>query len=233
MNQISKNRYMTGMQQGGTNGCMVMRAPVGAGNRQAGQHSQCVESLLLPLPGIKIAVPSTPYDAKGMLKYSIRGNDPVVFLEHKKLYGVKGPVPEEDYVVPLGSADVKRTGTDLTIVATQSMVNKSLNVAAEMEKEGISIEVVDPRSIKPLDMKTILESVRKTKRVVLVNEAPETGNAMAEIGLRIVENAFADLKAAPVRVCGPDTPVPFSPAIEDLWIRSEKDISEGVRKALK
>jgi pyruvate/2-oxoglutarate/acetoin dehydrogenase E1 component len=230
-NQISKNRYMTGMQQGGQAACLVVRAPNGAGYRAAGQHSQCMEQYFMPIPGLKIAVPSTPYDTKGLLKYAIRGNDPVLFLEHKLLYSVKGPVPEGDYTIPFASADIKREGSDVTVIATQMMVHKSLAAAAQMEKDGISVEVVDPRSLKPLDMKTIMASVRKTKRVVLVNEAPSTGNVMAEIGLRIVEQGFDFLEAPPIRVCGPDTPIPFSPVLEDKWIRGEADIIAGIKAA--
>ena len=232
-NQISKNRYMTGMQEGGTDACMVLRAPNGAGVRAAGQHSQCMEQYLMPIPGIKIAVPTTPYDAKGMMKYALRGNDPVVFLEHKMLYNLTGEVPEGDYVVPLGLADVKKEGSDVTVIATQMMLVKAIEAAKELEKEGISVEVIDPRSVKPLDMDTIMASVEKTKRVVLVNEAPTTGNVMTEIGQLITEQAFDILQAPPVRVCGPDTTIPFSPALEDKWIRNKDHIIEGIKKALK
>jgi len=231
-NQASKNRYMTGMQEGGQAAGLVVRAPNGAGFRAAGQHSQCMEQYFMPIPGIKIAIPSTPADTKGLLKYAIRGNDPVIFLEHKLLYSIKGPVPEGDYVIPFGSADIKREGTDVTVIATQMMVHKSLAAAEKLAKDGISVEVVDPRSLKPLDMKTIMASVKKTKRVVLVNEAPKTGNAMTEIGLRIAEQGFDFLEAPPIRVCAPDTPIPFSPVLEDKWIRSEADIIAGIKKAL-
>jgi pyruvate dehydrogenase E1 component beta subunit len=231
-NQISKNRYMTGMQEGGKDACMVLRAPNGAGTRAAGQHSQCMEAYAMPITGLKIAIPSTPYDAKGMLKYALRGNDPVLFLEHKILYSMKGHVPKEDYVVPLGSADIKREGKDVTVIATQVMVHKALAAAEKLAKEGISVEVIDPRSLKPLDMKTIAASVKKTHRVVLVNEAPETGNVMSEIGQRIMEQCFDYLEAPALRVCGPDTSIPFSPVLEDLWIRNENHIIEGIRKVL-
>jgi pyruvate/2-oxoglutarate/acetoin dehydrogenase E1 component len=231
-NQAPKNRYMTGMQEGGKIAGFVLRAPNGAGFRSAAQHSQCVEQFMMPVVGLKIAIPSTAADYKGMLKYAIRGNDPVIFLEHKSLYGMTGPVPDGDHLVPFASADIKREGNDVTVVATQMMVHKSLAAAETLAKEGINIEVVDPRSLKPLDMKTILASVKKTKHLVLVNEAPKTANALTEIGLRVVEEAFDYLEAPPVRVCGPDTPIPFSPVLEDAWIRSEADIIEGVRKAL-
>lgn len=231
-NQISKNRFMTGMQEGGKAACMVLRTPSGAGMRAAGQHSQCAEGILMHIPGLKVAVPSTPYDAKGMMKYALRGNDPVVFLEHRMQYYKKGPVPEEEYLVPFGSADVKREGADVTVVATQIMVDKSLKAAQKLEAEGISVEVVDPRSLKPLDMKTIGVSVRKTGRLVLVNESYTTGNALNEIAVRIFEDDFECLKAPVVRVCAPDMPVPFSPVLEDMWIRTVDDIIGGIRKVL-
>lgn len=233
LNQVSKNRYMTGMQEGGKDACMVLRTPTGTGLRAAAQHSQCMEQFLIPIPGLKIVAPSTPYDAKGLLKAALRGNDPVVFLEHKMLYYTPGPVPEEDYIIPLGQADVKREGTDVTVIASQQMVNRSLAAAETLAKEGIQIEVVDPRCFNPLDMDTILKSVHKTKRVVLVNEASGTGNAVNEIYVRIMDEAFSELKAAPVKVCGPDTPIPFAPQLEDMWTRDENDIIEGIRKALK
>lgn len=231
-NQAPKNRYMTGMQEGGQNCGFVLRAPAGAGTRSGAQHSQCIEQWLMPTVGLKIAIPSTPYDYKGMLKYAIRGNDPVVFIEHKNLYGMKGPVPEEEYLIPFASADVKREGSDVTIVATQVMVHKALKAAKSLEKEGISAEVIDPRSLKPLDIGTILTSVKKTKRLVVVNEAPKTGNALAEIALQIVEGAFDYLEAPPVRVCAPDTPIPFSPPLEDEWIPNEAKIIAGVKATL-
>lgn len=232
LNQITKSRYMSGMQPEGNECCVVLRLPNGAGVTAAAQHSQCVEALLMNIPGLKIAIPSTPADFKGMLKYAIRGKDPVVFFEHKLLYGIKGEVPDEDYVIPFCSADVKREGNDVTVIATQVMVHKSLKAAEKLAKEGISIEVVDPRCLKPLDTKTIIDSVKKTGRVVLVNEAPVFGNALAEVGLQIAELALEDLKSAPVRVCGPNRPIPFSPVLEKQWIVDEDKIIEGIRKTL-
>lgn len=232
VNQSSKNRYMTGMQKGGKNGGLVVRAPNGAGFRSAAQHSQCMEAYFMHIPGLKIAIPSTAYDTKGMLKYAIKGNDPVLFLEHKSLYTIKGEVPEEEYTVPFASADIKREGSDVTIVATQFMVHKALNAAEKLSEEGIEVEIIDPRSLKPLDMDTIIDSVKKTHRLVLVNEAPKTANALVEIGFQVVENALEHLEAAPVRVCAPDTPIPFSPALEDIWLRDEDDIIAGVKKAM-
>jgi pyruvate dehydrogenase E1 component beta subunit len=232
LNQISKSRYMGGMQPEGNECCVVLRLPSGAGVTAAAQHSQCIEALLMNIPGLKIAIPSTPADYKGMLKYAIRGKDPVAFFEHKLLYGTKGEVPDEDFVIPLGLADVKREGKDVTVIATQLMVLKSLAAAEKLAKEGISVEVIDPRSLKPLDTKTIVDSVKKTGRVVLVSEAPEFGNALTEVGLQISELALGDLKAAPVRVCGPNRPIPFSPVLEKQWLVNEEDIIEGIRKVL-
>lgn len=232
LNQISKSRYMAGMQEGGQDCCVVVRLPNGAGVGAAAQHSQCLEALLMNIPGLKIAIPSTPADYKGMLKYALRGKDPVAFFEHKLAYGIKGEVPEEEHLVPLGSADVKREGRDVTVVATQIMVQKSLNAAEKLASEGISVEVVDPRSLKPLDTETIINSVVKTGRVVLVNEAPEFGNALTEIGLKIAELALEDLKAPPVRVCGPNRPIPFSPPLEKKWIVDENRIMAGIKKVM-
>lgn len=236
MNQITSNRYMTGMQEGGQDGCMVLRAPGGAGVRAGAQHSQSVQQYLMPIVGLKIAIPATPADAYGMMKYCLRNNnDPVVFIEHKMLYGVKGEVPDasEDYLLPLGKADVKCEGTDVTVIATSSMVDKAVNAAKTLEKDGISVEVVDPRSLRPLDVDTLAASVKKTGRLVLVDEAPETGNAMTEVARRIQDAAFADLKKAPIYVCAPDTPIPFAPQLEDEWIVDEKNIIDGINKAMK
>jgi pyruvate dehydrogenase E1 component beta subunit len=233
LNQISKSRYMGGMQEEGKECCVVARLPNGAGVSAAAQHSQCTEALLMNIPGLKIVMPSTPADYKGMLKYAIRGRDPVAFFEHKLLYGVKGEVPEGDYVIPFGKADVKREGKDVTVIATQVMVHKSLAAAAKLEAEGISVEVVDPRSLKPLDIDTILASVKKTGRLLLVNEAPEFGNALTEIGMQISEKALCYLKAAPVRVCGPNRPIPFSPVLEKQWIVGEDDIIAAIKRVIK
>jgi pyruvate dehydrogenase E1 component beta subunit len=232
LNQITKSRYMGGMQPEGNECGLVLRIPNGAGITAAAQHSQCTEALLMNIPGLKIAIPSTPYDYKGMLKYAIRGKDPVVFFEHKLLYGTKGPVPEEDYVVPFASADIKREGTDVTIIATQIMVHKALAAAEKLAAENISVEVLDPRSLKPLDTDTIIASVKKTGRVILVNEAPVFGNALTEVGLQIAELAFKELKTAPLRVCGPNRPIPFAPVLEKQWLVNEEDIIAGVKKVL-
>jgi pyruvate dehydrogenase E1 component beta subunit len=234
-NQVSKARYMTGWQKGGTNASLVLRAPQGAGFRNSSQHSQSVEGAYMLIPGLKIAVPSTPYDYKGMLKYAIRGNDPVLFLEYKMDYFKNpGPVPDPgvDYVVPFGKAAVRREGTDITVVATQGCMRKSLEAAEIVAKEDISVEVVDPLTLKPLDMQTILKSVEKTGRLIVSNEGYMTGNALNEVICRVSEQAFDYLKAPPLRVCGPDTPIPFSPVLEDAWIVNAQKIADGIRKVM-
>ena len=233
-NQISKARYMTGWQEGGTNASFVLRAACGAGIRSAAQHSQMVEGAYMLIPGLKIAVPSTPYDYKGMLKYAIRGNDPVLFLEYKMDYFKNpGPVPDigEDYVVPFGKAVVRREGADVTIVATQGNMRKSLEAAEIVAKEGISVEVVDPLTLKPLDTKTILASVEKTGRLIVSNEGYTTGNALNEVVARVAEKGFDFLRAPILRVCGPDTPIPFG-FLEDKWIVSVDRIVDGIRKVM-
>ena len=232
MNQATRNRYMTGMQEGGRDCCFVLRAPNGAGVRGGAQHSQTVEQYLLPIPGITVVAPSFPGDAKGLLKAALHGNDPVVFLENKMLCFMPMAMPESDEIVPIGKAKVVREGKDVTVIGTQLMLHRALGAAEELSKKGIDAEVIDLRTIKPLDMETILASVRKTGRLVLTNEGPTTGNVMAEIVCRIAEEAHGALKAAPVRVCCPDTPIPFAPHLEDAWLVQQNDISAGIMKAM-
>ena len=233
-NQITKARYMTGWQEGGTNAGFVLRTACGTGIRAAAQHSQMIESSFMMIPGLKIAVPSTPYDYKGMLKYAIRGNDPVLFLEYKQDYFKNpGPVPDigEDYVVPFGKAVIRREGTDVTIVATQGNMRKSLEAAQMAEKEGISVEVIDPLSLKPLDMKTIFASVKKTGRLIVSNEGYSTGNALNEVVVRVAEKMFDWLRAPILRICSPDTPIPFG-LLEDKWVVSVDQLVDGIRKVM-
>ncbi|MDK2870689.1 MAG: acetoin:2,6-dichlorophenolindophenol oxidoreductase subunit beta [bacterium] len=178
-------------------------------------------------------MPSTPYDAKGLLKASIRDDNPVIFLEHKMLYGVKGPVPEEDYIVPLGVADVKREGKDLTIIATSLMVHKALEAASLLEKEGVSVEVIDPRTLYPLDEETILSSVKKTHKALVVHEAVERNGFGGEIVSIIMEKAFEYLDAPVKRVCGKNVPIPFSPPLERFVIPQVEDIVNAAKTILK
>lgn len=229
VNQAAKMRYMSGGQYRVP---IVFRAPQGAGFEAAAQHSQCVEGWYANVPGLKIVMPATPYDAKGLLKAAIRDNDPVVFLEHKGLLGIKGDVPEGDYIVPLGQAKVVKEGSDATIVALQWMVFQALEAAKELEKEGVNVEIVDPRTIIPLDKRTIFESVRKTGRAVVAYEAPRRGGFGAEISSVIHENCFASLKAPVQRVGGHNVPYSYGPA-EKFAMPTKDDIVQAVKSILK
>lgn len=205
-NQGPKQRYMSG---GELSVPIVVRAPQGAGFGAAAQHSQCIEAWFMNFPGLKIVMPSTPYDAKGLLKTAIRDNDPVLFIEHKALLGLKGEVPEGEYTIPLGQAKVVKEGKDVTIIALQALVYQALEAAAVLAKEGIDAEIIDPRSLIPLDKKTIGESVGKTGRVVIVHEAPKRGGFGGEIGATIAEEFFSCLKAPIKRLGAANIPLPF------------------------
>ena len=226
LNQAAKMRYMFG---GKAKLPLVIRMPYGAGISAAAQHSQSLEAWFTHIPGLKVVMPSTPYDVKGLLKSSIRDDNPVIFLEHKVLYGVSGDVPEDEYLIPLGKADVKKEGKDVTVIATGMMVHKALEAASKLEEEGISIEVVDPRTLVPLDEEIILNSVKKTGRVVITHEAPKRSGFGAEIAATVVEKGFPYLKKEIVRVCGKDTPVPFSPPLEQYYIPQTQDIVQGIK----
>ncbi|MFB0501134.1 MAG: alpha-ketoacid dehydrogenase subunit beta [Candidatus Bathyarchaeia archaeon] len=229
-NQAAKLRYMFGGQ---TKVPLVIRMPFGAGVNIAAHHSQSLEAWFLHVPGLKIVMPSTPYDAKGLLKTAIRDGNPVMFFEHKLLYSVKGPVPEEEYTVPFGVADVKREGEDITIFATLYMVHKSLAAAEELSKQGISAEVVDPKTLVPLDKQAIVNSVKKTGRIVIVTEDCKTGGVSAEIAAVVAEEAIDYLDAPVKRVAEPDTPIPFSPPLEKFVIPDENRIIKAVREILR
>lgn len=228
-NQAAKLTYMFGGQ---TKVPLVIRMPFGAGVNIAAHHSQSLEAWFMHVPGLKVAMPSTPYDAKGLLKTAIRDDNPVMFFEHKLLYNIKGPVPEEEYTVPLGMADVKREGEDVTVVATLYMVHKSLAAAEELSKEGISVEVVDPRTLVPLDKQAIINSVKKTGRIAIVTEDCKTGGVSAEIAAIIAEEAIDYLDAPVKRVAEPDTPIPFSPPLERFVIPDEKRIIGAVKEVI-
>ena len=208
VNQAAKMRYMTGGQ---VKVPLVIRAPGGAGRRNAGQHSQSLEALFTHIPGLKVVAPATPYDAKGLLKSAIREDDPVMFLEHKILYAQKGEVPETEYLIPLGKADVKRQGKDVTIIAYSRQVVFALEAAKELAAQGIEAEVIDLRTLVPLDWETIETSVKKTHRVVVVQEAVKRGGYAGEIATQIMENAFDELDAPVKRVAGLNVVLPFSP----------------------
>jgi len=228
-NQAAKMKYMFG---GKAKIPMVLRAACGAGVGAAAQHSQCLEALFMHLPGLKVVMPSTPYDAKGLLIASIRDDNPVVFLEHKVLYGMTGEVPEGAYTIALGKADVKREGKDVTVVATARMVHLALSASQKLEAEGISVEVVDPRTLCPLDEETLLASVRKTHRLVIVHEEVKFAGSGAEIAAMAAEKAFDDLDAPILRVAAPFTPVPFSPTLEREYIPSEEKIVAAVKAVM-
>lgn len=210
---------------------MTIRTVIGAGFGFAAHHSQCLYSIFAHVPGLKIVVPSTPCDAKGLLATAIRDEDPVMFFEHKGLYTpVKGPVQEEPYTLPFGKADVKREGKDVTVVATSLMVHKALRAADKLNSEGISLEVVDPRTIVPLDKKTILESVKKTSRLVIVDEDYERCGFASEIAAMVAEEGLFYLDCPIRRVATPNVPIPYSPALEKVVIPDEERIIKTVKE---
>jgi pyruvate/2-oxoglutarate/acetoin dehydrogenase E1 component len=215
VNQAAKLRYMSGGQ---ARIPVVFRTQEGGGRSSAAQHAQCLEVWFTHVPGLKVALPSTPYDVKGLLKTAIRDDAPVVFIEHKLLYNTKGEVPEEEYVIPFGQARVCREGTDLTIVALSRMVLKALEAAEQLQREGISAEVIDPRTLVPLDIDTIVASVKKTGRLIITHEACTRFGAGAEIATQVMENGLYYLEKPVKRVCAPNVPVPFAPVMENFVI---------------
>jgi pyruvate/2-oxoglutarate/acetoin dehydrogenase E1 component len=228
-NQAAKIRYMFGGQAT----CpLVIRTPFGAGVNIASHHSQSLEAWFMHVPGLYVAVPSTPYDAKGLLKAAIRGNNPILFCEHKLLYPMEGEVPEEEYTVPFGTADIKKEGSDVTIVATLYMVHLALRAAEVLEKQGVNVEVVDPRTLTPLDKQAIIRSVKKTGRIVIVSEDCKTAGVSAEIAASVAEEALDYLDAPIKRLAEPDTPIPFSPTLEQYVIPNEKSIVRAVKEVL-
>jgi len=229
LNEAPRLRYMSGGQMKVP---VVFKAGYGFAAGWAGQHSNCLYHLMMGTPGLKVALPSTPADAKGLMKAAIRDDNPVVFLQHFLLILEKGKVPEGDHVVPFGVADVKRAGTDVTVVATGWMVQNSLAAAEQLAKEGISVEVIDPRTIAPLDVSTIVESVKKTGRLVLVDQAPRHASVAITIAGEIAEHALSSLKA-PVRlVTAADTPVPFSEPLESFVLPNEEKIIHAVKSVM-
>ena len=225
-NQAGKFKYMFG---GKAETPVVIRAMYGAGFRAAAQHSECLYSVFTHFPGLKVVLPSNPYDAKGLLIQSIRDNDPVMFLEHKMLYTMEGEVPEEPYTVPFGEANIVREGDDVTIVAFGRMVNLSAEVADKLAKEGIKCEVIDPRTTSPLDDETILESIENTGKLVVVDESNPRCSMASDIAELAATRAFDSLKAPVKSVTAPHTPVPFTGVLEDAYIPSVEDIEEAVR----
>ncbi len=228
-NQAAKIHYMFGGQASVP---IVVRTNYGAAGNYGAHHSQSLEAWFVHVPGLIVIQPSTPYDAKGLLKSAIRDPNPVMFFEQKYLYRTSGPVPEEEYLVPIGVADIKREGSDITILATSLMVLKALKAADELAKQGISAEVVDPRTLRPLDNKTIVDSVKKTGRVVIVHEANKVGGLCGEFTRVIVEEAFDYLDAPPIAVAGLDTPIPVEPRMEQYVVPNEERIIEAVKKII-
>src|SRR5207253_2782152 len=226
VNQAAKVHYMSG---GKWKVPMVMRTTLGATRRSAAQHSQSLHAWFSHVPGLKVILPSTPYDAKGLLKTAIRDENPCVFFEDKMMYKLKGPVPAEDYTIPLGVADVKRTGRDVTIVATSSMVQVALGAANLLDEGGISAEVVDPRTTWPLDEKTLIESAKKTSRVIVVDEGYGRYGVTAEIATVIAEGAFFNLEAPVKRIGAMHVPIPFSPPLEDATVPTEQSVFEAAK----
>lgn len=229
VNQAAKFRFMSGDT---ARVPLVVRTQGGVGNGLAAQHSQSLEAIFYHIPGLRLVMPSTPYDAKGLLKSAIRCDDPVIFLEHKLLYMNKGEVPEEEYIIPLGEADIKKEGTDLTIVAWSGMIPKVMEAAESLSKEGISAEVVDPRSLVPLDIPTIIKSVKKTEHVLIVQEAVRRGGVGSDISSIIQEEAF-DYLDSPIKILGGlDTPCPFNLNLEKAVIPQVDDIVRAAKEVL-
>lgn len=225
-NQAAKVHYMSG---GRWRVPMVMRTTLGAARRSAAQHSQSLHAWFSHVPGLKVVLPSTPYDAKGLLKTAIRDENPVVFFEDKMMFKMKGPVPAEEYTIPLGLADVKRAGDDITLVATSSMVQVALGAAGLLEEIGVSAEVIDPRTTWPLDEKTLIESVKKTSRAIVIDEGYGRYGVTAEIAAVIAEGAFHYLDAPVKRMGAMHVPIPFSPPLEDVTVPTERSVFEVAR----
>lgn len=228
VNQAAKIHLMSG---GNVNVPMVIRTPGGAGTREAGHHSQSLESWFVHSPGLKVVMPATAADAKGLMKSGIRDNGPVVFIQHRLLGDIEGAVPEGDHIVPLGTADVKREGADVTVVAVSYALQKTLQAAESLDAE-ISVEVIDPRTLVPLDVETILRSVKKTGRLLVVHEAPARGGVGAEIVRQVAERGFEHLRKPPRVLGGLNTPMPYSASLEDACLPQTEDIVESIRNCV-
>lgn len=229
VNQVAKIRYMSG---GKVKVPLVIRTQGGGGKGQGAQHSQSLEALFVHIPGLKLVMPSTPYDARGLLKTALRDDNPVMFIEHKLLYATKGHVPDGEYLIPFGQADIKRKGRDVTVATVSHMVMKALNASEVLAKEGIDVEVIDLRTLVPLDLETLLQSIRKTHRVVIAHEGCMRGGIGAEIAFNIMEEAFDDLDAPVKRVGALNSPIPFSEPLESAILPGEERIVQAVRSVL-
>ena len=228
LNQLQM-RYMFG---GKIKLPLTIMAVTGAGQSAATQHSKNLYGLLMAIKGLKIVVPSTPNDAKGLLKSAIREDNPVIFLTHKLLGFIKGYVPDGEYTIPLGQSDIKREGKDVTVVAVALMLHRALAAAVKLQEKGISVEVIDPRTLVPLDKQAIIESVKKTGRLIIMDEEPKTGSWAAEVSAIVAEEAFDYLDAPIKRVCAPDTPIPFSPVLEKFWMPDEDNLIRAVTEIM-
>ncbi len=231
INQLTTMRYMFG---GKVTIPLTMPVYSGGGVSAAAQHSKCVEGWAMSIPGLKIVSSATPYDAKGLLKSAIRDDNPVMVNHHKLLMltGLKGEVPDEEYTIPLGKADIKREGSDVTVVAWSLMLHRALAAAQKLQEKGISVEIVDPRTLVPLDKQAILDSVAKTGRLVIMDEEPKTGSAACTIAAIVAEEGFDLLKKPLKLVCAPDTPVPFSPVMEKFWMPDEENLIKAVTEIM-
>lgn len=229
VNHAAKWRYMSGGQ---VSVPLVVRGPVSSGIGMAAQHSQTLEAWFVHTPGLVVIMPSTAYDAKGLLKAAIREDNPVVCLEKRLLYGRKSPVPDSEYVIPIGVADVKLEGTDATVVATGSCVQQALQAARTLARDGVSAEVIDPRTLKPLDVETIVASVRKTGRLVVVNEGPRTGGFASEVVARVIDECYDALRAKPERVTALDTPIPYAASLERAVLPSHERVLAAIQRAV-
>ncbi len=228
-NQAAKTHYMSG---GKLNVPLVLRTNLGATRRSAAQHSQSLQALVAHIPGLKVAMPSSAYEAKGLMKTAIRDNNPVVIFEDKLMYQDKAPVPEDEYLIPFGEANVKREGTDITLIGTSSMVQVCEKAAEILAKEGFNAEVIDPRTIVPIDEKTLIASAKKTSRVIVVDEGHQSYGITGEIAGRINEKAFYHLDAPVVRMGAMDVPIPFSPALEDITVPTAEGVADMARKLI-
>jgi pyruvate dehydrogenase E1 component beta subunit len=233
IDQIINNAAKIRQMSGGQFKCpIVFRGPTASAGQLAATHSQAFESWFANCPGLKVIVPSNPYDAKGLLKAAIRDDDPVIFMESEQMYGDKGEVPEGEYILPIGVAEVKRAGSDVTIVSFGKIIKEAYKAADVLESEGISCEIIDLRTVRPLDINTVLESVKKTNRLVILEEAWPFGNVSTEITYQIQEKAFDYLDAPVVKINTADTPAPYSPVLLEEWLPNSGDVVKAVKKVL-
>ena len=230
IDQIINNAAKIRQMSGGQFNCpIVFRGPTGSAGQLAATHSQAFENWYANTPGLKVVVPSNPYDAKGLLKAAIRDDDPVIFMESEQMYGDKGEVPEGEYILPIGVADVKRKGTDVTIVSFGKIIKEAFKAADILEKEGISVEIVDLRTVRPLDLNTIYESVKKTNRLVILEEAWPLASVSSEISFQVQQNVFDYLDAPILRLTTADTPAPYSPPLLEEWLPNANDVIKAVK----